>query len=109
MLEDNVAGLTQVSMVKPPPDPMLKLVAVLIKTRSLTPSKLNAVPTLPDVKPVPLTRVPLLAPTASSALFSPCHQPTRPDGASVQTAGEFTVNTALTLLVEPRTLETVTE
>src|SRR5205823_1461837 len=56
------------------------------RTKSSTPSKLNAWPTIPAANVAPFTNVPLLLPIISLALPSPGHHPTMPVGGVTQSA-----------------------
>src|SRR5438034_428936 len=56
-------------------------------TKSSTPSRLNACNTLPATKVAPFCKLPLLLPWISSALPSPGHQATMPEGGSTHGPG----------------------
>src|SRR5580765_3181441 len=58
-----------------------------IITLSLSPSKLNALPTTPGANEVFPTKAPLFDPTASVVLPSPFHQPTKPEKGVTQPVG----------------------
>src|SRR6267154_1043595 len=103
---DALARLIQASMVK---FWSCKLTGLPINTPSPLPSNVNAWPTSPAAKAALPARVPLFVPARSSAFPLPGHQFTNPEAGGVQVPDVVTVNSALVLLVVPKTLLIVTE
>src|SRR2546430_4688840 len=94
-------------MEKSCPGPKLRDGEFETMTRSSTPSKLNAWPARPLVKPTPLSKVALLELATSEPSFSARHQLIRFVG-SVAHPGTTTVRIASALVAVPRPLLTVT-
>src|SRR6185503_670738 len=77
-----VAGLTQVSIVKPLLAPTLSAGEAGMRTPSSMPSNCNAGPTNPFPKTGLPNNTPVFVPFASAAVPSNFHQPTKPGGST---------------------------